>query len=284
MSTEQTTPFFAADPSWSREDRFIYDLLVIWGCDSFSAAVYHASERRFLAVEELPVSDNGDFTEDIIRQSELLSGNGYRKVVLASDSRISTLVPNPLYAPGSAHLHLSFSNAIPEQNMVITDELNKIDARNIHALPEKEHDAFSSRFPGAMIVHASSRLIEHLSSENKNAGRELILTDVHKDHIRVVVMNRQQLLLHNTFSYENPESLIYFILFACEQLQLNPESVRLRFTGNITEEDPAFGLSRKYFRDADFMQRPENFLYSPEMDLVPSHKFYTLYLQALCVS
>ena len=287
MSAENQVSYFAADPSWSKDDRVIYDLLVVLGSGTVYSAVYHNPQRNFVALEELTFREGNTFRErwqQAINASQLLSGTGYRKVVLASDSRISTLVPNPLYAPGSAHLHLTFSNAVPENSMVVTDELSKIDARNIHAFAEEEHDAISACFPGAMIVHSSSKLIEHLSSVNKNTSRELIFTEVYNDHIRIVVLNGQGLLLHNTFSYENAEGLIYFILFTCEQLQLNPESVRLRFAGRISDTDPAFGLARKYFRDAELIRRPENFQYSPELDQLPPHQHFTLYLQALCVS
>jgi len=154
----------------------------------------------------------------------------------------------------------------------------------VHALPEWLNSILSSRFPGAVIYHRSSALIDYLTSLNKNSGIEMMVADITKDYIELVVTRGNKLLLHNTYKYENAEGLVYFILFACEQLQLNPESVSLRFAGQMDSENPAYKLSHKYIRDTGFMARPELFIYDEVISELPEHRFFSLFAQALCVS
>jgi Protein of unknown function (DUF3822) len=270
---------FVSDPLFSDEEIFLCDLLVYVDETNVTAAVFHSAEKKFIALSDNTFPDHAEAAVsfmDIVSQSPLLSKKGYRKTVFTSGFRLSTLVPNPLYSPGSAELHLNFSNSVPAEYAVLTDEISKIDARNIHAFPDRLYKSISSSFPGANIVH--------LSSVNKNIPRELMIADVHSNFLNITVVSGQSLLLHNSYDYENPEGLVYFILFACEQLQINPESIRLRFSGKVSEDDPAMRLAHKYIRDTAIIDRPDIFSYSNELDVLQQHHYFTVYVQALCVS
>jgi len=56
-------------------------------------------------------------------------------------------------------------------------------------------------------------------------------------------------MLFNAFDYKTPEDLIYYLLFTAEQLNMNPESFRLEFIGDISEDDAYFKIAYKYIRN-----------------------------------
>jgi hypothetical protein len=275
------------DSSYDAAAPYLYDLLVLCGESSVSVAVYRASEKLFLALEQfnIPVEEQQvDFYTAVFSRSALLSGKGFRKAVFASAFRNSTLVPNPLYTPGTAETHLHFSTATNGQSHVLTDEMRQVDARNVHAIPEWLHRLINQQFPGAVMVHSSSAVIDHLTTLFKNTGEELIWVDVQPGTISMVITRGKKLLLSNSFTYENAEGLVYFILFACEQLQLNPESINLRFTGILDAEDAAYKLALKYVRNTDFLEKSELFQYAGELETLPGHRHFSLFIQATCVS
>jgi hypothetical protein len=275
------------DSSYDAAARYLYDLLVLCSETSVSVAAYRASEKLFVALEQysLPANEQPvDFYSGLYQRSALLTGEGFRKVIFASAFRNSTLVPNPLYTPGTAETHLHFNTAEDGQSHILTDELRQVDARNVHALPDWLHRSISKRFAGASIVHSSSAVIDYLTTLFKNTGEEMMWVDVQPGTISMIITRGKKLLLSNSFSYENAEGLVYFILFACEQLQLNPESIHLRFTGIIDAEDAAYKLAHKYVRNTDFLEKSDTFHFGAELETIPEHRHFSLFIQATCVS
>jgi hypothetical protein len=59
--------------------------------------------------------------------------------------------------------------------------------------------------------------------------------------------------LFNTFDYKSPEDFIYYILFAAEQLQLNPEYFQLELLGKIAENDALYNIAYQYIRNVTLL-------------------------------
>jgi len=57
-----------------------------------------------------------------------------------------------------------------------------------------------------------------------------------RDRFELVIVQNQKLLLFNSFEYKTREDFIYYLLFAAEQLSLNPEFFKLHLLGDISEE------------------------------------------------
>ena len=49
----------------------------------------------------------------------------------------------------------------------------------------------------------------------------------------VLVIKNKELQLYNTFIYKSAEDFIYFALFVCEQLDLDPDQLDCCFFGEI---------------------------------------------------
>ena len=84
------------------------------------------------------------------------------------------------------------------------------------------------------------------------------------------MVKNQQLILFNSFQYKTPEDFIYYILFTCEQLQLNPETIPVQFLGAISEESDAFKIAYKYIRNCSLLDvsNLKTVLDVPESDLL----------------
>ena len=87
-----------------------------------------------------------------------------------------------------------------------------------------------------------------------------------KNHFEIIIVQNQHLMLFNSFDYKTPEDLIYYLLFTAEQLNMNPESFRLEFIGDIAENDPYFKIAYKYIRNVSIFDIT---------DLKPNNTFST---------
>jgi hypothetical protein len=66
-------------------------------------------------------------------------------------------------------------------------------------------------------------------------------------------VKNQELLLFNSFSYSTPQDFIYYLLFTCEQLQLNPETIAVQILGNCSVEDANYKMAYQYIRNCSLL-------------------------------
>ena len=73
---------------------------------------------------------------------------------------------------------------------------------------------------------------------------------------------------------------IYYILFVCEQLELNPEHLLLELMGDVKKDSEFYDLAYTYIRHVNFAKRKVTL--SPNIDSLLEHEHYTLLHQHLC--
>ena len=78
--------------------------------------------------------------------------------------------------------------------------------------------------------------------------------DVRINQFSIVVLEDKKLLFSNSFSFETKEDFIYYILFAAEQLELNPNEFPLFFTGNILKDSDLYTITYQYIRHINFLE------------------------------
>ena len=99
----------------------------------------------------------------------------------------------------------------------------------------------------------------------------------------MIVLEEKKLIFANIFSYQTSEDFLYFTLFVCEQLKLNPENLDLLLLGEVEKNSAIYSILTKYVRNIKFGKRPEMFDYSYVFDGIASHFYFNLFSQALCV-
>jgi hypothetical protein len=97
--------------------------------------------------------------------------------------------------------------------------------------------------------------------------------NVSKTTLDIVVLESDQLLLCNTFSYTSKEDFVYYLLFVAEQLHLDVQEFPLYFTGKITLETALYKSSYQYIRNIYFLEST-NAIFSAFN--IPSHANFIL--------
>jgi len=276
------------DTAFQEEIPERYDLFIFANQEEISCTVAERSEKKFLALESWDIV-NEDYTDagflrDLRSESRLLSLKGYPRVVCCTGFHNATLVPNPLFEAGTAADQLNFANQPKSDDQILIDQLHQIEASNIYTVPSLIYRNFSDWFHLAEFHHTSTALIEYLLTVNKNTKEELLTVNVHRSFVEIIVTRWRELLLYNHFKYDTPEELIYYLLFVCEQLHLNPDHINVQFAGEINESDSAFQLSSKYIRNAGMAVRPESYSYSDSFSELSKQVHFNLFSQIICAS
>jgi hypothetical protein len=102
--------------------------------------------------------------------------------------------------------------------------------------------------------NSNSILLKKCLELSKNKEEKLAFVHIQKEHFELVIVKNQELLFFNSFQYTTPEDFIYYLLFTCEQLQLNPETVNVHLLGSCTEDDAIYKMAFKYIRNCSLLE------------------------------
>lgn len=259
-----------------------FHLVVQMGTDGLFAVILDKEKNKYIAFEYYSFQQVynfepiGDLIDLAAKESKILSYK-YRSVSCSVVSNLSTIVPSALYEDDRKKMYLKFNTSLQGDELVMTDELRNLDAKNVFAVPFLLKAKMDSMYPKVSYHHFSSGLIESLLSKNKNETKKKLYVHVQASHFEAIVIEGKKLLFYNTFSYLSAEDFIYYLLFVCEQLHLNPENIETVLIGEIERTSAIYPLAQKYIRSLKFGERPDNSDYSYQLQTFPKHFYFSLF-------
>ena len=100
---------------------------------------------------------------------------------------------------------------------------------------------------------------------------------VRQGQFDVIITDNGKLLLSNIYTYHSAEDFIYFLLFAGEQLKLNPEKIDLEISGEVESDSALLNIARKYVRNVRFAERPAGVRFTDGFSQFPPQYHYGLF-------
>lgn len=258
--------------------------------NSLSISVRNIPENLFAGLFEYR-QDGGNLYNDASALSSLLSAVksnipgitefSSRKVVV--ESRFYTLVPKQFFNKENAADFLRFNFKFPAGYSIFWNNIQKKEIINVFGIPNKLAGFMNSILNFPEILHpgtvlAESMLIRYLR-ENKDGQ---IFINIRENELDICLIKDDNLLYLNTFEYRSTEDFIYFVLFALESLEQNPETVKVALLGKISNSDPLYSISRKFIRNIDILTRYDRFSYSSQFDPAKAARDYLLQNAELC--
>jgi len=271
------------------------------GLHRLSYCVLDTLRNKYIALESKAIHSISDFAtllpqlNDWINTNTLLQWK-YKSVSAAIVHNKSTLVPNALYEKSKERDFVDF-NLIADRTdrlggfqdaMAVTDiasdQLINLEAVNLYMQTGSIEEVLTKSFSQIKIMHYSTTLIEGMLMKYKNQGKKMLLINFHRGAFDLIFLDDNSVKLYNSYTYQTKEDFVYFVLFVCEQLKLNPEKVELMITGELEKKSEYYHLLYTYIRNISFSDRNGTFEYSYVLDELPSQFFYNLFSQYQCVS
>lgn len=268
----------AFDKNRTRDFRLVLQI----GIDTILLAVNEKSTNKFIAFERYSFQhvyrfeDVCSLLDDLSQQSPLIKHTYYTVDALLVNN-LSTLVPRAVFEEDRKKSYLKFNMSLEGDELVFTDDLKALDAKNIFALPFCLKSKLDFLFSNIRYHHFSSVLIEALLRQNKNQTAKRMIAHVQASHFQVVVLDGKQLLFFNSFNHHSAEDFIYYLLFVCEQLHLNPEKIEVQLLGEIEKNSTIYQTTQKYLRHVQFGERGDQSDYSYQLQALPRHAYFNLF-------
>lgn len=212
-------------------------LLVELTPQSFRLAVVEKDARQCMWLEEYQWAQAPNETKALEDLQAIVSGHaflgkGFWQSVRATVMNQSfTLIPTPLFRREYAarYLYLARGSQISAQEEVHYYEHTQLGAVNVFSVERSVMDWLLDLYPFQEITltHQTSALIE-------NARRESVPhLYIEKEAFTLVYAPNGQLKYCNRFQGKNVSDLVYFVLFALNEVGLDPSEARLLLYGQV---------------------------------------------------
>lgn len=210
-----------------------------------SSEALHFSEIHFITPatpEELLLEIEKAFTKTVELQANFDKVN----VVYATD--LYTLVPNSLFDENKASEYLKFNAKILANDFIASDRVKNHQMVVVYVPFVNINNFFFDRFGSFNYYHAVTILLEKILHIEKHGMNPKMYINVNKEHVDCMIVDGSSLQLCNTYDFKTAEDFIYYILFAFEQLKLNPETTKTIVMGDISFEDDTYAMLYTYIR------------------------------------
>ena len=259
-----------------------FQLVLQLGNDGLQATVLDKEKNKYIAFEHYSFQNvfEADLLTDLFdlaaKESRII-GQRYKTVSCSLVNTQSTLVPAALFEDDRRAMYLKFNTTLEGNELVLSDELKNLDAKNVFAIPFSLKAKLDSTYNRISYHHFSSGLIEDVLLQNKNQSKKKLVVHVQPSHFEAIVVEGKKLLFYNTFNHHSAEDFIYYLLFVCEQLQLNPETIETVLIGEIEKSSAIYAIMQKYIRHIAFGERADHSDYSYQLQTFPKHFYYSLF-------
>lgn len=257
-------------------------LLMQIGQDGVQMAVLDKQKNKYIAFEYFSFQNVFSFElaaellEKTSKESKIL-GPAYKSVSCSLVSPWVTLVPDALFGEESKKNFLKFNTALQGDELILADDILNLGAKNVFALPLSIKSKLDSLFSKVSYHHFSSSLIDGLLSQTRNQSKKQLFVHVCSGSFQVVVIEGKKLLFYNSFNHHTAEDFIYYLLFVCESLNLNPEQIETIVLGEIEKSSAIYAMLLKYVRNVKFGSRTDNADLSYQLQTLPRHFYYSLF-------
>ncbi len=276
------------DSLFKESDLENYYLSVQIGEKSFSYCILDSISNKYIGVGELrlPLTKGPDeqeiilpfesFFAKVVASVPLLRKRFKSSKVIWEGTKY-TFVPEHLFEEREQQNILSLNIPLDPKDSVGHDRLADFSIANVHAIPGKAKEILTRTFGVDQVPHLSSVLVASIyQNYREQLIRPKVFLHIREHRFDLVVMDQFKLYYCNTFDFRQPEDLVYFTIFAMEQLGFSQDQAEVVLMGRITRNTQIYTLIFKYLRRVEFAKRNPGYEYSFVFNEIPQHAYYPL--------
>jgi hypothetical protein len=214
--------------------------------------------------------------KEVVEKEELIRLN-YKSVDVLYSTRLFTFVPKVLFSDGDAEIFLSFNHKQEKGFAIRKNLFRRSESWCIYNFPQNLSDYLETVFPKATVSHNLFPLVEAVLESNRNfPERQQVHLNFFREYFEIVVISGQKLMQCNIFNYKTERDILYYVLYAFDQMKLSPENTDLIIHGIVPQVSPVYHLLKRYIRKTAFAKLNTTYQYSYTFCQLPEHYFSSL--------
>ena len=212
-----------------------YSLSIRFSSDGFSLLIFDEL-KILLTTKKIPVELNSISYEEIINLllEDVETILNIKNVRLIYESNHYAFVPASIFKVENAADFLFFHDKLNKNDSICYNKIPGWDIVSVFAVPKALLEALTHLFPRLELEHHLSWFLTEKIKLNDESCIQIWLRPKIMD---IVVMNKGNIQMINSYDYQTTEDFTYFTLNIFQQLALNKEEykVKLYNSGNCPE-------------------------------------------------
>jgi hypothetical protein len=261
-------------------------LLIEVGEKMFSFVIYNKEQRRFVGLRQY----NLDYTPgktmlenllEIVTNDELLQSQ-FKEAFIIYNYTDSNFLPEKVF-----HIELNqpvtevlYGNA--KKGLLLSEKVIGYKMYNIYRVPREIHALLQRKFSSGNYWHYYTLML-YDQQVQASAGEQVIKMVMRADQFLVAVFNGEQIQLIQSYSYQTPDDVSYYLLGICNKFHISQDKVTLIVSGLLDEQSRLYQELLKYFLQVQWDRMPETIKLDQAFSAFPTHYFSPLLKMALCV-
>ena len=221
--------------------------------------------------------DENSLREIYLSHPELKQG--FDKVLICYDHPQSVLVPQNHFKQEDAPLLLQTMYGANSGDKVIAEAISNWQLYNVYAIPDEIDKWLGQHFAAGTVAHTYTVGLKQVEVTDFEGSFAI---DFRSDDFSLIVTRANKLMMAQTFSYETPADVIYYLLDTCREFSFTQETVRVAISGLIDQQSGLYRELYNYFLHLRFRE-PVWQLPAAEQPY-PGHFFTSLNDLAKCAS
>ncbi|SNB34925.1 DUF3822 family protein [Flavobacterium psychrophilum] len=200
----------------------------------------------------------------------------FDEITVLHNNNLLTFVPSVLFDPQYLGSYLQYNTKVFESDFFAYDLVSNNDMVTVYIPYVNINNFLIDRFGTFNYKHSFTILVKKVLDFSKNIDEPQLYVHIQSDNFQIIAAKNQKLLLFNTFDYKTEADFIYYLLFATEQLNLNPETIQVKLFGIVSKESDLYQIAYKYIRNVSLFfdyNRIENSISQQEylQNFIPIH-------------
>ncbi len=209
-------------------------------------------------------------------------GNAFADVLISYCFPETVLVPAAYYTTADAKNMLQLvHNTEPWLAKEVADHVPEWHLYNVYSVPRQVIAWMNRKFHSGKYWHCHTLALNAAAAFSERGG---MLVDFKTNQFSVVLAKAHQLLLAQTFVYEQPEDVLFYLLKICNQFLLVQEEVEVLLSGLVEEQSAVYRELYQYFSHLHFRDIPDAVKLPSAAENYPRHFFSSLLNLATCAS
>jgi hypothetical protein len=228
------------DNAFLKEDAGKCQLTIQADLNGFSFSVFdnriskHVVFRRYFLQTNLLIESFLKQAEGILITDDLLSLH-YASASCIFLTQKSTLVPDAFFDKNALKSYLGFNHGLDALDEIHYNYIPGADAYNVFALHTYIASAISSHLHGVRFYHQALPLIERTIALAGSKQKQIMMVNINHLFFDVILSSGGKLTLYNTFQYSGQNDILYFILYVCNQFEIDPQKLELVISGELSD-------------------------------------------------
>lgn len=236
---------------------------------------YFNKEANNISRVQVVVFDELEMEERFSILLRPLEDRPFADVVFCSAFPQSLLFPTKYFRQDYSALNMVYD--LPAQ-AYFYDRIEEWQLVNAYAIPESIYDNVTETFPDVTFMHCYTPAIKVYNGFVADQQLQVHFTE---KHFRVLLKKDMMVHLAQTYTYQAPLDVVYYLLKICREFELSQQEVLVILSGLVEKDSVLFSELQQYFTNTLFAQISETGL--PE-NPHPHYYFTSIYNLAACVS